>query len=46
MRTPEDKYRDATKRGRTIAQIRAVAVARNDTALLEYLKQMEEDFLQ
>lgn len=41
MRTPEDKYRDAAARGRTVAQIRSVAVARGDTEMIKYLEQRE-----
>ena len=37
-RTPEDKYTSMRWRGRTREQIRAVAVAREDHALREFLK--------
>ena len=38
MRTAEDKYIDMALRGRTPEQIRAVAVARGDKDLQEYLE--------
>jgi len=38
MRTAEEKYIDMALRGRTPEQIRAVAVAREDKALQEYMQ--------
>jgi len=40
-RTAEQKYLDMALRDRTRDQIRAVAVARDDKDLLEYLQQMD-----
>lgn len=37
MRTPEKQYAEMRKRGRTYDQIRAVAVARDDVKLREYV---------
>ena len=36
-RTAEQKYVDMVLRGRTVEEIRAVAVARDDRELLEYI---------
>lgn len=44
MRTPEEKYKYMIELGRSQAQIRAVAVARGDRELVEYVtKKIEED---
>lgn len=37
MRTPEKQYAELRKRGRTYDQIRAIAVARDDVKLREYV---------
>jgi len=43
MRTPKQKYEDMIRRGRTREQIRAVAIAREDRELLEYMKTVKVD---
>lgn len=40
MRTPEKQVAELLKRGRTPDQIRAVAIARDDQKLLEYIKKV------
>lgn len=39
MRTPEKQYADLRKRGKTYDQIRAIAIARDDTKLREYVEE-------
>ena len=41
MRTNEEKYLDALRRGRTIGQMRSVAVARGDLDFRAYLVEKE-----
>jgi rubrerythrin len=41
-RSCEDQYLDLTRRGRSLRQIRAIAAAREDNAMTQYIQKIEE----
>jgi len=42
QRTPRDKYEDLKARGRSLEQMRAIAVARGDSEFIAYLGELRE----